>query len=145
MKSLFTQVSGNPNPSIAGTRLRPANNDTTINVLPPAAGPANFKAYNILDDPSVGQNQVKLTWTASPDASTGYRLYRITGSAGFTYPISSSYLIADETTLTSGVTSYTDQDPALVTCQDYTYALCSVNCDPTLVQDYTAPQVLPRS
>ena len=23
-----------------------------------------------------------------------------------------------------------------MTCQDYTYALCSVNCDPTLVQDY---------
>ncbi len=147
-EALSGYVSGNPNPSIAGSPVAgAANNDTTINVLPPAAGPANFKAYNILDDPSVGQNQVKLTWTASPDASTGYRLYRITGTSGFTYPISSSYLIADETNpgygdtaLTSGVTSYTDKDPALVTCQDYTYALCSVNCDPTLVQDYTAPQ-----
>jgi prepilin-type N-terminal cleavage/methylation domain-containing protein len=131
------QVSGNPDPSISAFG---GNNDTTINILPPSAGPANLKAYNIVDDPSVGQNQVKLTWTASPDASSGYRLYRITGTSGFTYPIPSSYLIADETTLTSGVTSYTDQDPALVTCQDYTYALCSVNCDPTLVQDYTAPQ-----
>jgi prepilin-type N-terminal cleavage/methylation domain-containing protein len=130
-------VSGNPDPSITAFG---SNNDTTINVLPPSAGPTNLKAYNIIDDPTVGQNQVKLTWTSSPDASTGYRLYRITGSSGFTYPIANSYLIADETTLTSGVTSYIDKDPTLVTCQDYTYALCSVNCDPTLVQDYTSPQ-----
>jgi prepilin-type N-terminal cleavage/methylation domain-containing protein len=131
------QVSGNPDPSITAFG---SNNDTTVNVLPPSAGPTNLKAYNIIDDPSVGQNQVKLTWTSSPDASTGYRLYRITGSSGFTYPIANSYLIADETTLTSGVTSYIDKDASLVTCQDYTYALCSVNCDPTLVQDYTSPQ-----
>jgi prepilin-type N-terminal cleavage/methylation domain-containing protein len=130
-------VSGNPDPSITTFG---GNNDTTINILPPSAGPANLKAYNIIDDSSVGQNQVKLTWTASPDASAGYRLYRISGTSGFTYPISSAYLIADETTLTSGVTTYTDQDTSLVTCQDYTYALCSVNCDPTLVQDYTAAQ-----
>jgi type II secretion system protein J len=132
-----TQVSGNPTPSISAFG---SNNDTTINILPPSAGPANLKAYNIVDDPSVGQNQVKLTWTSSPDASIGYRLYRIQGTSGFTYPIPNTYLIADETTLTSGVTSYIDQDPSLVTCQDYTYALCSVNCDQTLVQDYIAPQ-----
>ena len=136
-ESVSGYVSGNPNPSITAFG---GSNDTTINVLPPTAGPTNFKAYNILDDPSVGQNQVKLTWAASPDASGGYRLYRITGTSGFTYPIGSSYLVADETKLTSGVTSYTDNDSALVTCQDYTYALCSVNCDSTLVPDYTATQ-----
>jgi type II secretion system protein J len=137
-ETISTWVSGNPNPSVTAFG---GNNDTTINILPPSAGPANLKAYNIVDDSSVGQNQVKLTWNSSPDASTGYRLYRITGSSGFpSYPISSSYLIADQNTLTSGVTSYIDQDPSLVTCQDYTYALCSVNCDPTLVQDYTSTQ-----
>ncbi|MGC2424995.1 MAG: prepilin-type N-terminal cleavage/methylation domain-containing protein [Nitrospirota bacterium] len=137
ISSFSPAVSGNPNPSITAFG---GSNDTTINIPLPLHGPANFQAFNILDDSSVGQNQVKLTWNSSTDATQGYRLYRIPASSSFTYPIPSSYLIADETTLTSGVTSYIDKDSTLVTCQNYTYALCSVNCDPTLVQDYISAQ-----
>ncbi len=131
---LCDPVNANPSPSI---KLFGSGDDTAINVTKPTTPPTNFTAFNIIEDPTIGQNQIKLTWASDPEATKGYRIYRLEGSGVFSQPIYNYYSpIASESQLTSGVTTYIDADPSLKTCQDYRYAICSVNCDETLVRNY---------
>lgn len=131
---LSSTVYANPGTSIT---VFGGSNDTAVNVTKPTTPPAGFAALNIADDATIGQNQIKLTWVKDTEASKGYRIYRILGSGDFPdYPISDTYQIADESSLGPNAITYTDNAAALITCQDYRYAICSVNCDETLVQNY---------
>ncbi len=139
-------VAGDPNPDISTFG---GSNDTTVNVSAPTTSPTGFTAVDY------GQNEVQLTWNSDSDAVQGYRIYRKTGAPfnNAVWPIynnTSTVLIADEhktyvpgspsTGLQSGAKSFIDEDPALQTCQNYYYALCAINCDETLVADYTGTQ-----
>lgn len=124
-----TEVSGNPVPS---TRAFGGANDTTINIEKPSAP-------TILKGQDAAANQIKLTWSASVDPNNnikGYRLYRSTSNFT-TFPIvaegTNIVQVADENTISAGITSYTDTGPGLLGCTVYYYALAPITCDTTLM------------
>lgn len=120
-----TEISENPSPSL---RAFGGANDTTVNMEKPTP-PTNFKGED------AGANQVKLTWTLSTDTNViGYRVYRST-SAFTTFPIPEGLRIADEGTLSTAITTYTDTSPSLIGCTIYYYAIAPVTCDATLITD----------
>ena len=145
------EVSGPPD-SLLGTDYTSfgSGNDTILNPKRPAR-PTNVHAYNMEDNPTGlpwtnppespdGRKQVRLTWTASPDATVGYRIYRSdTPFASFPIPNSDgskTYLIADENGTTGvrlGPTTTTYLDTVERACSDYYYAICTVNCDNTQI------------
>ena len=132
-----SSVYGNPNPDTTDfANVQSNGNDTTVDPKVPAP-PTGLRAFNKNTDPAnCGNGQIELTWTASPTIATvGYRLYRSTAPLT-SYPISAIYLIADEngstgTKLGPNTASYIDSKRQCGT--SYYYAICSVNCDNTLI------------
>jgi hypothetical protein len=129
-------VSGDPPPGsderdcAAGTV-----SDTTVNPLPPSPPESLTAAPG-------AERELVVSWVPPADgsATVGFRLYRSDTEFPDNAPIAAALLIADESTLGPGVTSYTD--PGLVGCQTYYYAVASINCDETLAANYlydTAP------
>lgn len=133
-----TEVSGNPSPS---TRAFGGANDTTINIEKPTP-PTNFIGVAVDESGNpLPDGRVRLTWTPSTDSNvTGYRIYRKTDDSDFsTFPIAASGTtiveVANEGTLSSAATSFTDTGPGLIGCKVYYYAIAPVTCDATLITD----------
>ena len=126
--AISAAVSGNPadeRDCVGGTEV-----DTTVNPDKPTP-PLNM---NVLPG---SEKELVISWTPPGDGSVtvGYRLYRSEEEfAEGPSPIDPSFLIANETTLTPDVTTFTDA--GLTGCQDYYYAVASINCDETLVTSY---------
>ncbi len=127
------QVSGNPFPD--NTSFSITGNDSTVDAKEPAP-PTGVSYLNSKTTAQAGNNQLLITWTKSPDATAGYRLYR--NYTSFTkFPIDNADCIANENgagglpVLGPDATSYLDTLPA--SCNNYYYALCSVNCDQSLI------------
>jgi type II secretory pathway pseudopilin PulG len=89
----------------------------TINDTTPPGAPSG--------DAAAGPNEVTLTWTPpnAPDVR-GFRIYRSTSSP---VPVNSANEIANETTLTTGTTTYTDTTN-LIACTEYHYVITAVDC-----------------
>ncbi len=146
-------ASDTPSPEISGPsdatkdyRSFPASdNDTILNPLKPSPPPSgatyNRGSTNTYNGQALTANQIMLTWTPAIQptvqpphvATVGYRLYR--SEVPFTdlnvFPIPESYKIADEMVLGPTVGSYLDTVP--INCKNYYYAICSVNCDDSLI------------
>jgi len=127
-------AAANPLPDILS--FASAGNDTTVN----PAKPATAQSFTVAAGAPYGLN---LTWSpplddggTSADESSivGYRLYRSENPFADGVNIIDAFLIADETALDAGATSWSDS--GLEACRPYYYALASVNCDETLVDTY---------
>lgn len=108
-----------------------AANDTTVNPFKPSKPTAVTVAA-----PVGSSGQLVVSWQPPADgtATVGYRLYRsMTVFPGGSH-IPDTAEIANETSLTKDVTTYTEN--GLLGCTTYYYAVASVNCDETLVPTY---------
>ena len=128
-------VAGNPSTDTTDFNQVPFFNDTTVNPLKPSV-PTGFTVN------ARANEELDLSWQAPADgsATVGYRLYRSTTPFGANEHIDGSLQIVRETTLATGVTTWTDKPEA---CRDnqfitYYYAVASVNCDETLFNDLSA-------
>jgi hypothetical protein len=133
-------VSGNPASDVTAfvspfpvppATVSASANDTTVNPLKPS------KPTGMTVTATTGSSgELVIVWQAPTDgtATAGYRLYRSLTPFTSGSVIPDTAEIANETTLTTGVTTYTDT--GLLGCTTYYYAVASVNCDETLVATY---------
>jgi len=130
-----SEVSGPSDPSTDVSTFGTGTNDTVLNPTKPAP-PSNFVSYNKSSDPAhCADNQVRLTWNRTSGATVGYRIYR-SETPFTTWPISPTFLVADEVPtkvakIDQNTLEYIDTVP--IGCKDYYYAICSVNCDETMI------------
>ncbi len=113
------------------------SNDSSCD-LPKPLPPSVVEVINSQTDATIPNKSVKLAWTKPADDNViGYRIYRSYTTISTATAIDADGVvvkeIAKETanggTLDYNSESFIDNDPTLLGCKTYYYAICSVTCD----------------